>query len=134
MRIFLDANVLFSASNATSSIAQLISQIQTEHELVTSDVALEEARRNILAKRSKWKQAFTELSKSMIVVPTRTMKLPVKLVDKDAPILSSAIKSQCDYFVTGDKKHFGHLYGQVVEGVEVVSLIRIAEILFDPDR
>jgi len=133
MRIFLDANVLFSASNASSNIAHLVSLIQKKNELVTSDLALEEARRNIQAKRPQWKDAFAKLSKEVTVVPTQLIKLPIELVDKDTPLLSSAIVSQCDYFVTGDKKHFGHLYDQVIGGVEVVSLIRIAEIVFDQD-
>ena len=131
MRIFLDANVLFSASNSSSPIAQLISLIEERDEPVTSDLALEEARRNIKAKRPQWENAFVQLSKKVTTVPTRIMKLPVALADKDAPILASAIWSQCDYFVTGDKKHFGHLYGQVIEGVEVVSLVHMAEIVFE---
>lgn len=131
MRIFLDANVLFSASNPSSNIARLISLIQEQSEIVTSDLALEEARRNIQVKRPQWKKAFVQLSENVTVVPTRIMKLPVDIADKDAPILASATQSQCHYFVTGDKKHFGPLYGQVVEGVEVVTLRRIAEIITD---
>ena len=133
MRIFLDANVLFSASNQSSHIAELIYLILERHEPVTSDLALEEARRNIQAKRPHWMNAFIQLSEKVTTVPTRIMDLPVSIADKDAPILASAIQSKCNYLVTGDKKHFGHLYYQVVEGLEVVSIIRMAEIVFDSD-
>lgn len=133
MRIFLDANVLFSARNPSSHIAKLISVIHVRYEVVTSDLALEEARRNIQAKRPQWKESFKELSNKVTVVPTLIMKLPVPMVDKDAPILSSAIHSKCNYIVTGDKKHFGHLFNQEIEGVKVVSLVRMAEILFELD-
>jgi predicted nucleic acid-binding protein len=131
MRIFLDANVLFSASNPSSNIAQLIYLFLERHEIVTSDLALGEARRNIQAKRPQWRDAFIQLSKKVTVVPTRIMKLPVPIADKDAPILASAIQSQCNYFVTGDKKHFGLLFDQEVEGLVVVYLGRMAEIVFD---
>lgn len=128
MRIFLDANVLFSACKPSSAIADLISLIHERHEMVTSDLALEEARRNIGAKRPQWKEAFVQLRQKVSVVPTRMVDLPVTLVEKDAPILASAILSQCNYFVTGDKKHFGHLYDKKVAGLEIVSLVRLAEI------
>ena len=131
MRIFLDANVLFSASNSTSHIAILVSLLLEQYEVVTSDLALEEARRNIEVKRPQWREAFNQLSKKVTVVPTRIMDLPVSIEDKDAPILASAILSQCDYLITGDKKHFGHLYNKVVERLEVVTLVRMAEIVLD---
>ena len=133
LRIFLDANVLFSASNQSSPIAELVYLILERHELVTSDLALEEARRNIQAKRPHGMDTFIQLSKKVTIVSTRIIELPVPMVEKDAPILTSAIQSKCNYLATGDKKHFGHLYNQVIEGLEVVSIVRMAEIVFDLD-
>lgn len=48
MRVFLDANVLFSASNAGSNIARLIAALMTRETVVTSDLAIEEARKNLV--------------------------------------------------------------------------------------
>jgi len=44
---------------------------------------------------------------------TNSVKLPlgVTVVEKDLPVLASAIASQADILLTGDKNHFGHLYG-----------------------
>jgi hypothetical protein len=51
------------------------------------------------------------------------------LVEKDRPVLQAAIAGKCDYLVTGDQTHFGHLYGSVVAGVEIHSPRSIAELL-----
>jgi hypothetical protein len=43
------------------------------------------------------------------------------LPPKDAPILAAAIASKADRLLTGDLKHFGHLYGRTFQGVLIVS-------------
>ena len=43
------------------------------------------------------------------------------LPPKDAPILAAAIASKADHILTGDLKHFGHLYGRTFQGVLIVS-------------
>lgn len=43
MRVFLDANVLFSASNRPSNIASLIDSLLEQGEAVTSELAALEA-------------------------------------------------------------------------------------------
>jgi len=129
MRVFLDANVLFSASNAGSNIARLIAWLVERETAVTSDIAIEEARRNLTVKREEWLPAFERLLKDLVVVPSTLFDLPVRLDAKDAPLLCTAIRRRCSLFVTGDKRDFGHVYGQTVQGVEVISLLRLAEIL-----
>jgi hypothetical protein len=128
VRIFLDANVLFSASNAGSNIAGLVSWAATREAVVTSDLAVAEARKNLELKRSNWLPAFDVIA-SLEIVPSVLFPLPISVVTKDAPLLCAAIRSPCTLFVTGDKRDFGHLYGQKVQGVEIVSLLRLAEIL-----
>ncbi|GAG31199.1 unnamed protein product, partial [marine sediment metagenome] len=54
--------------------------------------------------------------------------LSVHLEEKDCPILCSAIQSKYDLLATGDRTHFGHLYGRTVEGVTIVSLRELAKI------
>jgi len=39
---------------------------------------------------------------------------------KDAPILAAAVAAGADYLLTGDKKHFGHLYGTRIDRTVVV--------------
>jgi predicted nucleic acid-binding protein len=129
MRVFLDANVLFSASNTGSNIARLIALLCQRGAAVSSDLAVEEARRDISLKRAAWLPAFDELLGSVEVTPSARFELPVDLPPRDAPLLCAAIRRRCRLFVTGDKRDFGHLMGHQVLGVEIVSLLRLAQIL-----
>jgi predicted nucleic acid-binding protein len=129
MRVFLDANVLFSASNAGSNIARLIDLLLTTGEAVTSELACEEARRNIALKRPTWAEEFEKLNGRVEIARSVVFTLPVALDEKDVPILCTAIRAKCDYLATGDKRVFGHLYGISVSGVTIISLLRLAEIL-----
>ena len=61
------------------------------------------------------------------LVPAAMVPLTVELVAKDRPILEAAVNARCTHLVTSDRRHFGHLYGCVVEGVKVVSLVGLAE-------
>jgi len=129
MRVFLDANVLFSTSHAGSNIAKLADLLLTTTEVITSDLACEEARRNILIKRPAWLNDFDGLLARLRTVPSIAFTLPITLDEKDVPILCAAIRAECQYFVTGDRRDFGHLYDQNVNGVTILTLVRLAEIL-----
>ena len=127
--VFLDANVLFSASNGGSNIARLIALLTERGTGVASDVAVEEARRNLALKRPAWQPALEILLENLDIVPSALFDLPVSLDPADASLLCAAIRNRCAYFVTGDKRDFGHLYGQTVQDVEVISLLRLADML-----
>lgn len=129
LRVFLDANVLFSASNNGSNIARLIYQLIEQDEAITSDFAVAEARRNIQLKRPFWTNNFETLIPQIHVVPSIQFNLLVELSPKDQPILCTAIRSGCHYLVTGDRRDFGHLYDHAVEGVTIGRLTRLAEII-----
>ena len=129
LRVFLDANVLFSASNTVSNIARLIALLIETGQAVTSDFAVEEARRNILLKRPAWSDALDALTNKVEITSSIQFDLPVELAEKDRPILCTAIRSQCQYLATGDRRDFGHLYDHTVEGVTVITLARLAEIV-----
>lgn len=127
MRIFLDANVLFSAAASESGIGRLVELVIAEHAAVTSDFAMEEARRNVELKRPQWDAGLCQLLPQLDIVPSVLFALPVELEEKDRPILCTAIRAGCDLLVTGDRKHFGHLYDQTIEGVTVVSVLELAQ-------
>lgn len=129
MRVFLDANVLFSASNAGSNFAGLVAWLISAGTAVTSDLASEEARRNLALKRPGWLPAFEALLPRLELVPSTIFPLPVKLADKDLPLLCAAIRGRCDLFVTGDRRDFGSLMDRTIEGVRVVSPLRLAKLL-----
>jgi predicted nucleic acid-binding protein len=128
MRIFLDANVLFSASKEGSNVSRTVLALFKKAEILTSEIAHGEARRNLLLKREMWLATFDQLCTKIVIVPTVQLNLTVTLNHEDLLVLSAAISNRCNYFVTGDKNDFGHLYDTNVEGVEIVSLERLAQI------
>lgn len=69
MKIFLDANILFSASKQGSSMNRFIKYLAQKHTAITSDYAKQEAARNILAKREEWQPGYQEILKLVKVVP-----------------------------------------------------------------
>ncbi|TVP80432.1 putative toxin-antitoxin system toxin component, PIN family [Thioalkalivibrio sp.] len=138
MRLFLDANILFSAAWKEGSDALLLFELaQAGHcKLTTSGLALEEARRNIARKRPERQFALERLVKLMSLgrepaqehlAIARTHGLP----DKDIPVLAAAIAQRADLLVTGDRRDFGHLYGSNPGEVEVIGLAGAIERVLD---
>ena len=51
------------------------------------------------------------------------------LDDNDAPILAAAAAAKVDALVTGDRRHFGPLFGQTLRGVRILSLADAIELV-----
>ena len=121
-RVFLDANVLYSAAYLErSGLAQLWTLDDVE--LLSSAYAIEEARRNLAMDRPEALARFKQLAAVVGTVDApQGLKLPDKtLLDpKDQPILLVAIHAKADYLLTGDARHFSHLYGKRIEAVLVL--------------
>ena len=95
--------------------------------LLTSPHALEEARRNLEAKRPEALECLQRIRERVQTVPEAHMALVRKALAeglplKDAPILAAAWKAGAEALVTGDRRHFWHLMGKRVRGLWVVSL------------
>ena len=121
MKIFLDANIIFSASQPQSPSWQLLERLSKNATLITHPAVLDEAQRNLLLKRSA-SSAGLDYWRERIIQSTAMGPCPeVGLPSKDAPILAAAIASKADRLLTGDLKHFGHLYGRTLQGILVVS-------------
>ncbi|ELS05334.1 hypothetical protein Xen7305DRAFT_00050770 [Xenococcus sp. PCC 7305] len=127
MKVFLDANILFSGSVPESRIAKLIKIIKQHGECVTNLYAIEEARKNIERKKYGSIQGLEFLLGNISVSNELILNVSVKLKAKDIPILGGAIAQKCTHLLTGDKKDFGYLYGKRVENVLVVSPKLLAE-------
>ena len=129
MKVFLDANVLFSASLSAQGTAQALLFVAqtTGVQCVSSDYAFAEAQRNLLAKAPHALPTFDLIARLLVRVPepaavhVETAR-NARVVAKDAPVLGAALQCRADVFTTGDVRHFGHLFGQRVEGVLVLSL------------
>lgn len=134
MRVFLDANILFSAAKSPGAIRQLVHQIQIRgHECVADEYVIAEARRNLEQKFPAARPDFENLLRAIsrlasppaLSIPSLDLLLP----EKDRPVLASAIQHRCQALLTGDKTHFGRLYGQTIAGVFIYSPQGLAEIL-----
>jgi predicted nucleic acid-binding protein len=120
-RLFLDANVLYSATESSTSRFQIFWNIN-DVELITSVYALREARRNLDSDALRDK--LTDLTKGLTIIEDipaeSSVALSLNLSEKDRPILLAAIQVKATHLLTGDKKHFGPYYGQTVEGVLIL--------------
>ncbi|MEX0331711.1 MAG: putative toxin-antitoxin system toxin component, PIN family [Puniceicoccaceae bacterium] len=129
MRIFLDANILFSAGLEGSQASRLVERLIGRHEVITSAYAHEEVLRNIRIKQTHREAAYLGLARRIRILRSVHEHPDLQVEPKDQPILAGAMASGCDYLVTGDKRHFGHLYGKTLEGVTVVSITMMARVL-----
>lgn len=127
MRIFLDANILFSACNKHSATQRLVAVIIQHTDTITSSYAIHEAQRNLQLKRPEWLPELPSLLVGLRRVDSGFLPTQVTLEEKDRPILGDAIAAKCTHLLTSDKKHFGHLYGQTLQGVRPVSLTMLAD-------
>lgn len=119
-RVFLDANVLFSAAyRPKAGLLELWSLKQTV--LCSSRYALEEARGNLADEKQ---QALLEtLSQSINLFEAGTGELSagISLPDKDVPILLAAIAAKATHLITGDEPHFGAYFHRTIQGILVLS-------------
>lgn len=138
VRLFLDANVLFSAAYGPAGRAASLLKFAESGRcsLSTSPHALAEARHNIRLKRPESEERLEEaLAWVSLVEEARTEDVRSGLEQglplKDAPILGAAVRSGADYLVTGDARHFGDLFDTVVGGVRVVTPATALAVLFE---
>ena len=118
-RLFLDANVLFSAAyRANAGLLQFWKLKNVT--LCSSRYALEEARINLTqnAQRRRLERLATAIE-FFDAIP-RLLPREVTLPDKDVPILLAAIASRATYLVTGDVHHFGQYFGKTIEALLVL--------------
>lgn len=120
-RVFLDANVLFSAAYRPGAGLLKLWELRAV-ELVTSSYAVAEARVNLDQVRQRQRLDRLIAAISIVSEYANAPPLPhdVKLPTKDQPILQAAIASHASHLLTGDLRHFGPSYGQTIAGVTVL--------------
>jgi uncharacterized protein len=118
-RLFLDANVLFSAAYRPGAGLLRLWKLPGAV-LCSSRYALEEARANLSTESQRSRLA--ELSAELELFESKGGVLPagVSLPDKDAPILLAAVAARATYLITGDLRHFGPLFGKKIAGITIL--------------
>ena len=136
MRVFLDANVLFSAAKSDGAVRALLRLlVEGGHECWADAYVLAEARRNLLAKGPEALRVLDALLPHLrlaAAAPPAAVRAHelAWLPENDRPVLAAAIRLHCDALVTGDRTHFGVGYGRAFGGVVVHSPRSLAEQLF----
>jgi predicted nucleic acid-binding protein len=117
-RLFLDANVLFSAAYKTDSGLLQFWKFK-DVVLCSSRYALEEARINLADEVQR--KRLNKLSEILHLFEAASRKPPrgISLAEKDMPILLAAIEARATYLLTGDLRHFGPYFGQKIEGTAI---------------
>ena len=114
-RVFLDANVWFAGCHSLTGASALILELAARRRLhvVTSRVALREAKRNLSAKSPR--RALQRFHRLLKAIPVEVVRAPDEealasyadvIHPHDVPILAAALDAQVDYLVTLDRRHF----------------------------
>ena len=108
MRIMIDTNVLLSALIFKSTkLAELIEYITEKYNLVLCSYVIEEANAVIRKKSSNYiavlDRFLLKISFEMVYTPSDMTIAPKIRDEKDIPVIVSAIASDVDILITGDK-------------------------------
>ena len=112
MRIFLDANILFTAAHNPNGKAAFVIELGRSGiwRLATSPYAAEEARRNIARKFPACRDHLeTLLNDIALVADSPATPCPAGLAEKDKPIFRAASACRAEVLLTGDIRDFGFL-------------------------
>lgn len=120
-RLFVDANILFSASNGSLSLNRFWDLARDKKvTLLTSAHAIEEARRNL--EKSSHLGRLEHLINDILIVPEPAdLTCPISLNKKDIPVFVAALSSKATHFITGDRRHFGGYFSKVIEGMIICT-------------
>ncbi len=118
-RLFLDANVLFSAAYRADAGLHRFWKLKNVT-LCTSRYALEEARINLTSEEQRARLA--QLTAQVQIFEAGEVELPreIWLPEKDIPIMLAAIEARATHLLTGDIRHFGPYFGKKVQGIEIM--------------
>ena len=131
MRLFLDANILFTATHNPGGKAKLVIELGSQGywELFSSPYALEEAHRNLERKFPRLQDDLGTLLHCVHLIEHRAgLDFPEGLAQKDQPIFQAALACQVTHLLTGDLKDFGPFMNQP-ENTFGICIQTVAEFL-----
>jgi len=106
MRVFLDTNVIVSAMATRGLCADVLRDVLGRHQLVISEILLEEINRVLQGKICIPPDIVAEViallrDGAVMAIPVPSAELPIPN-SVDRALLSAAINGKADLFVTGD--------------------------------
>jgi predicted nucleic acid-binding protein len=119
-RLFLDANILFSATYREGAGLAVFWKLPGVV-LCSSRYALEEARINLDEAAQRKRLARLERRLQLFDTVPRELPSGISLPEKDVPILLAALDARATHLITGDLRHFGPQFGKQIEGILVQS-------------
>jgi predicted nucleic acid-binding protein len=125
-RLFLDANVLFSAAYRPDAGLLQFWKLRNLT-LCSSRYALEEARINLADNAQKRRLARLARSIQFFDATPRQLSGGVSLPEKDVLILLATSEARATHLITGDVRHFGPYVGKAIEGILIVTPARYLE-------
>ena len=139
MRLFLDANALFTAAHNPRGKAALVIDLgkQGRWAIATSPYAAEEARRNIERKFPRSLDRLNELLQGIELTEHHPdLRFPPRLAEKDQPIFQAALACGATHLLTGNLKDFGVFMNQSEKtfGVLVQTIADFLDSLLDRER
>jgi len=132
VRLFFDANTLFTGAHNPNGKAAFIIQLGTEGHwnLFTSVYAIAEASRNLEA---KFPSATRRLAEQLEAFTTArddpSIECPASLPAKDQPIYRAARKAGATHLLTGDIRDFGPLMNlpDLTDGMVIQTVAQFLE-------
>ena len=107
--------------------------IEAGHECRADGYVVEEARRNLAAKAAGGLSALegllARINVAGVQLPGNLPEAARRLPEKDRPVLAAAMRLDCAALVTGDRSHFGAVYGKTLGGGTIHSPRSLAEAL-----
>jgi predicted nucleic acid-binding protein len=119
-RLFLDANILFSAAYRANAALTKLWKLKNVV-LCSSRYALEEARVN-LTQEEQWHRLIMLSSRlSLFEAPPEQLPDSILLPEKDVPIFLAAMAASATHLITGDLRHFGPYFSKKISNILILS-------------
>jgi len=117
-RLFLDANVLFSAAYRPEAGIRRFWDLP-DSRLLSSEYAIEEARRNLSDPEQieRLEVLLESVERAPAVSLDPDLRSEIELREKDWPILGGAVAAGATHLITGDLRDFGPYFGTKLLGV-----------------
>jgi predicted nucleic acid-binding protein len=121
-RLFLDANVLFSAAYRPNAGLARFWKLPNVT-LLSSRYAVEEARINLATttQRERLQSFAAKLELVDAIESAGSLPNKISLPEKDRPILLAAVAARATHLITGDFRHFGPFFGTSFRGILIFS-------------